>query len=34
MFVTLEDETGTVNLIVWEQVAEENRTVLLSVEGT
>lgn len=39
IFATLEDETGTVNIIVWPQVAEEQRTVLLSakllsVEGT
>ncbi|OUL97940.1 hypothetical protein A8M77_34210 [Variovorax sp. JS1663] len=39
VFATLEDETGTVNIIVWPQVAEEQRTVLLgakllSVEGT
>jgi error-prone DNA polymerase len=39
IFATLEDETGTVNIIVWPQVAETQRTVLLgakllSVEGT
>ncbi|MDM0029112.1 error-prone DNA polymerase [Variovorax saccharolyticus] len=39
VFATLEDETGTVNIIVWPQVAEAQRTVLLgakllSVEGT
>ena len=39
VFVTLEDETGTVNLIVWEQVADDPRVILLgakmlSVEGT
>jgi error-prone DNA polymerase len=39
IFATLEDETGTVNIIVWPQVAEQQRTVLLgakllSVEGT
>ena len=39
IFATLEDETGTVNIIVWPQVAEKQRTVLLaakllSVEGT
>ncbi|CAN7385989.1 error-prone DNA polymerase [Variovorax sp. LjRoot178] len=39
VFATLEDETGTVNIIVWPQVAEEQRGVLLgakllSVEGT
>ncbi|MDM0109917.1 error-prone DNA polymerase [Variovorax sp. J22R24] len=39
IFATLEDETGTVNIIVWPQVAEAQRTVLLgakllSVEGT
>jgi error-prone DNA polymerase len=39
IFATLEDETGTVNIIVWPQVAEEQRSVLLgarllSVEGT
>ncbi|MDL9998326.1 OB-fold nucleic acid binding domain-containing protein [Variovorax sp. J22P240] len=39
IFVTLEDETGTVNIIVWPQVAEAQRSVLLgakllSVEGT
>ncbi len=28
-FVTLEDETGIVNLIVWKQVAEEQRRTLL-----
>ena len=39
VFATLEDETGTVNIIVWPAVAEAQRTVLLtarllSVEGT
>lgn len=39
IFATPEDETGTVNIIVWPQVAEEQRTMLLgakllSVEGT
>ena len=39
IFATLEDETGTVNIIVWPQVAEEQRAILLgakllSVEGT
>jgi error-prone DNA polymerase len=39
VFATLEDEFGTVNIIVWPQVAEEQRAVLLgakllSVEGT
>uniref|UniRef100_UPI00336BF3C1 OB-fold nucleic acid binding domain-containing protein n=1 Tax=Variovorax gracilis TaxID=3053502 RepID=UPI00336BF3C1 len=39
IFATLEDETGTVNIIVWPQIAEKQRTVLLgakllSVEGT
>ena len=39
VFATLEDETGTVNIIVWPQVAEAQRSVLLgakllSVEGT
>jgi len=39
VFATLEDETGTVNIIVWPQVAEEHRAALLgarllSVEGT
>jgi error-prone DNA polymerase len=29
MFVTLEDETGYVNLIVWEKVAERTRRALL-----
>jgi error-prone DNA polymerase len=28
-FVTLEDETGTVNLVVWQRVAEAQRRVLL-----
>jgi error-prone DNA polymerase len=28
-FVTLEDETGHVNLIVWQRVAEEYRAALL-----
>jgi error-prone DNA polymerase len=39
IFATLEDETGTVNIIVWPGVAEEQRTALrgaklLSVQGT
>ena len=29
-FVTLEDETGCINLIVWEAVAERQRWVLLN----
>jgi error-prone DNA polymerase len=29
-FVTLEDETGHINLIVWKQVAEEYRAALLN----
>jgi error-prone DNA polymerase len=29
-FVTLEDETGHINLIVWKQVAETYRAVLLN----
>jgi len=29
-FVTLEDETGFINLVVWEQVAEKQRNVLLN----
>lgn len=29
-FVTLEDETGHVNLVVWERIAEEQRDVLLN----
>jgi error-prone DNA polymerase len=29
-FVTLEDETGFINLIVWERVAERQRQVLLN----
>jgi error-prone DNA polymerase len=38
-FVTLEDETGHANLILWKRIAEEQRDVLLSarlmgVEGT
>jgi error-prone DNA polymerase len=28
-FVTMEDETGHVNLIVWKRVAEEQRAALL-----
>jgi error-prone DNA polymerase len=28
-FVTLEDETGCTNLIVWKKIAEEQRDVLL-----
>ena len=39
IFATLEDETGTVNIIVWPSVAEEQRRALrgsklLSVQGT
>jgi error-prone DNA polymerase len=39
IFATLEDETGTVNIIVWPGVAEEQRAALrqaklLSVQGT
>jgi error-prone DNA polymerase len=30
VFVTLEDETGAVNVIVWPQVAEQQRRALLS----
>ena len=30
MFVTLEDETGTINIIVWESVAERLRRDLLA----
>ncbi|MFP4375967.1 MAG: OB-fold nucleic acid binding domain-containing protein, partial [Spirochaetales bacterium] len=30
MFVTLEDETGYVNLVVWKQVLEKYRPVLLT----
>jgi error-prone DNA polymerase len=38
-FVTLEDETGSVNLIVWRSVAEQQRralllSTLLQVSGT
>jgi error-prone DNA polymerase len=29
-FVTLEDETGFINLVVWEQVAEKQRNILLN----
>jgi error-prone DNA polymerase len=29
-FVTLEDETGFINLVIWEQVAEQQRSVLLN----
>ena len=29
-FVTIEDETGHINLIVWKQVAEQYRPALLS----
>ena len=29
-FVTLEDETGYVNLVVWKRVAERQRTALLA----
>ena len=29
-FVTLEDESGHINLIVWKKVAEEFRSVLLN----
>lgn len=31
-FVTLEDETGQVNLIVWKRIAEEQRSVLLNAQ--
>ena len=39
IFATLEDETGTVNIIVWPSVAEAQRaalrgSMLLSVQGT
>ena len=30
VFMTLEDETGHVNLIVWKKIAEEQRGVLLN----
>ncbi|HSQ73746.1 MAG TPA: OB-fold nucleic acid binding domain-containing protein, partial [Rubrivivax sp.] len=30
VFVTLEDETGSVNVIVWPQVAEKQRQALLA----
>jgi error-prone DNA polymerase len=30
IFVTLEDESGQVNLVVWKQVAEKYRTALLN----
>jgi len=29
-FVTLEDETGFINLVIWEKVAEKQRRVLLN----
>ena len=29
-FVTLEDETGHINLIIWKQVAEQHRAALLN----
>jgi error-prone DNA polymerase len=29
-FVTLEDETGCINLIVWKKIADEQRPVLLN----
>jgi error-prone DNA polymerase len=29
IFVTLEDETGHINLVVWKKIAEEQRTALL-----
>jgi error-prone DNA polymerase len=29
-FVTLEDETGYANLVVWKRIAEEQRSVLLN----
>jgi error-prone DNA polymerase len=29
-FVTLEDETGQINLVVWKQVAEQYRAALLN----
>ena len=31
-FVTLEDETGQVNLVVWRQLAERQRSVLLKAQ--
>jgi error-prone DNA polymerase len=39
IFATLEDETGTVNVIVWPSIAEEQRAALrgsklLTVQGT
>lgn len=39
IFATLEDETGTVDIIVWPSVAEEQRAALrgsklLTVQGT
>ncbi|MFQ5981810.1 MAG: OB-fold nucleic acid binding domain-containing protein, partial [Woeseiaceae bacterium] len=30
IFVTLEDETGCTNLIVWKKIADEQRSVLLN----
>jgi error-prone DNA polymerase len=30
MFITLEDETGIANLVVWPQVFEKNRRIVLS----
>jgi error-prone DNA polymerase len=30
IFVTLEDETGQVNLVLWKQVAEQYRAALLN----
>src|SRR3546814_17701648 len=30
MFITLEDETGIANLVVWPQVFEKNRRIILS----
>jgi error-prone DNA polymerase len=31
-FVTLEDETGCSNLVVWKKIAEEQRDVLLNAQ--
>lgn len=32
MFITLEDETGIANLVVWPKVFEANRRMILSAE--
>jgi error-prone DNA polymerase len=32
VFVTLEDETGSVNLIIWADLAERRRNVLLGAQ--